>query len=188
MRQLRSRPRRHRHGEGGFTLVELLLAISILGILMAALVGVLFTLLTTRSSTLQQLAVSHDAQNAAAYFTNDAQGGVTVALGAPAQCGSTATSLVRFSGNDYDAGSTSDVLLTTSWRWDAGTKRLLRRSCRGGGTPSEAVVATDLQAAPTVASTCAGTGAASATSPVIGLKLVGTDGAQFVLCARRRTA
>lgn len=177
-----------RGATGGFTLVELLLATTILGIIMAALVSTMFVLLQTKRSTLEQLGVSHDAQNATSYFTNDAQGGAAVALGAPADCGSTATSLVRFRGNDYDAGSTSGVVLTTAWVWDPAQRQLLRRTCRGGTAAAVSVMAHDLQSAPSVSSSCDGTAPASASSPVVSLVLVGTDGGRFVLCARRRTA
>ena len=200
-----------RHDDG-FTLIELVLSIGILGLIMSSIVGSLFVMLQTKKSTLMQLDVSHDAQNASSYLNNDAQGGTTLTLGSAAGCGSTATALMTFTGNDYiptaspnpspslgAAANSSRVLLTTSWVWlpDAvppppgrasGQGQLQRISCRTPGAVVTSVVAHDLKAVPAVGSSCDGTAPASTSAPVVSLSLVGTDNLSVVLCAQRRTA
>ncbi len=174
--------------EAGFTLVELLLAVSILGIVLGALLTAMFGMLQAKAATQERLAVSHDAQTAAAYFNNDGQGGGTVSLAGPAGCGSTASTVVRFDGNDYDPGTTAPVSTTAAWVWDGSTSELRRVACRGSATAVTTVVARDLAGAPVATGSCDGTAAASTTGAVIGLRLMGKDGLATFLCARRRTS
>lgn len=59
--------------EAGFTLVELLVAIAILGIIIPAIGAALVSIIHNTNATNQRFAESHDAQITAAYFANDVQ-------------------------------------------------------------------------------------------------------------------
>ena len=92
-----------RRSDGGFTLVELLIAVAILGILIVALTGVLITTFTVNREADQRLDGSRSEQFAAVRFAGDAQaaaaGGIVTT--GTARCGTRAL-LVEFRGSTYD--------------------------------------------------------------------------------------
>jgi len=59
--------------DSGFTLVELLISIVILGIIAGPLAGVVLSYLKNTGATSARMSESHDAQMAAAYFAQDVQ-------------------------------------------------------------------------------------------------------------------
>jgi len=66
-----SRAHRRPRRDAGFTLPELLVSISILGVVMVVLAGAVIGWLRYSDSTTKQLSVSHDVQLSAAYFARD---------------------------------------------------------------------------------------------------------------------
>ena len=68
---MRSRWRRRLGPEDGFTLVELVITVAILGIIVVPLTGVVFAYLRTTVETQARLTESHDVQFAAAYWQRD---------------------------------------------------------------------------------------------------------------------
>lgn len=60
--------------EGGFTLVELLVAIVILGIITVPLSGTVMSALRNTGSTQERMDLSHDAQLSSSYFARDVAG------------------------------------------------------------------------------------------------------------------
>src|SRR4051794_31995731 len=62
---------RIRTAEGGFTLVELLIAIVIMGIITVPLANAVIGVLHNQSGTSDRMALSHDAQLSAGYFARD---------------------------------------------------------------------------------------------------------------------
>jgi len=60
-----------RHGDAGFTLIELIITIVIMGVITLPLGNLVISYFTNTAATQARLAGSHDAQIAAAYFAQD---------------------------------------------------------------------------------------------------------------------
>jgi prepilin-type N-terminal cleavage/methylation domain-containing protein len=76
------------HDESGVTLIELLVAVSILGIVMTALSGALFVGLRTTRDTQTSLGQSNAEQLVSTYLTKDIQAAATVRTSGTSTCGS----------------------------------------------------------------------------------------------------
>ena len=132
--------------DGGFTLIEMLLCVALVGIIGGAIASSLLVMISTQQRTTGMLAVSQDRQLVANYFNDDVAGATTVATGAQPVCGSTVTSLVVLTGSDSEPPTSSlplppapvSATTTVAWSYVAGTPAgsLVRTSCRNGGTPS----------------------------------------------------
>lgn len=172
-------PRRHSGREDGFTLIELVITIAILGIVVAAMIGVVFDYLRLSNETATRMSESTDQQFVSAYWQQDASslglhaypsGGTipnapSVYVGsAPGCTPSTGTPLVMFTWSDYGNVPTADASLTwlnstqnyatyyarTVTNLNGTTQvQLWRKRC--GGTSSDLVVARHLTGPPTVA-------------------------------------
>jgi prepilin-type N-terminal cleavage/methylation domain-containing protein len=97
-------PARFRTDETGFTLVELVISMAIVGLLIVAIGSALFVVLRTTDVTNHRMAESHDVQITSAYLANDVQGAKTIVKDpATTTCAVTGsmTTLVTF--NIYDA-------------------------------------------------------------------------------------
>ena len=94
--------KRRLHRESGFTLIEMVLSIAILGVIMAALVGLMFASMTADRKTKSRLDGTRDEQFSAVYFAGDVQGATDIVTGATARCG-TGTAVIEFRGAAYDA-------------------------------------------------------------------------------------
>jgi prepilin-type N-terminal cleavage/methylation domain-containing protein len=101
-------PRRPRAADAGFTLVELLISISVLGIVLTAITGVTFVAMRTTAGANTRLNESNDLLRAATYFDDDVQGAQAVSVGTTPRCGTDATSVVELAGQDF----TDDNLFT----------------------------------------------------------------------------
>ncbi len=169
MRLIRRRPA----GESGVTIIELLIALTILAVIIAPLAGAVIVYLRNTKATTDRMAESHDAQIAAAYFAHDVQSvgmrdwsaapfptipsiELGVAMNAsPYGCGSDTTPvLVRFSWDDPAVGS--PTLRSASYVvTEVGGERQLRRVvCSPVGVVASDVVLAhnvDPATAPTVA-------------------------------------
>lgn len=184
-----SAPPPHRD-DRGFTLVELLLATAILGIIMAALTTMMIGALTTDGSTGARIDSTRAEQFAATYFADDVQGAAStggVIVSGTAQCG-TETAVVEFRGTAFDPQTLADrmtavayVLRNTTANGRA-AKELHRLACAaatGSSTPitpaKDVTVARGLATtAPTV--TVSGTAVTITLAPLQGnaFSLVGT--------------
>jgi prepilin-type N-terminal cleavage/methylation domain-containing protein len=161
---------RARRRETGFTLVELIVAIAILGIITVPMANVVVGMLRNTTNTSDRLALSHDAQISATYFGADvAAVGLrdyslpttpdtpipylkSVELNAAFDadghvCGTSATPVaaVRLLSDDWDTSVTPPVARITVvgyYLTPTGTVRELHRiKCVGSARPVDVVVA-----------------------------------------------
>lgn len=167
------------HRDDGFTLVELLIAIVVLGVVVLGLGNVLIVAFRNTDATSARLALSHDAQISAAYFAQDfaatgrrdysaaTSAGGSVAFLPSVQvnaaydaggtsCGTAATptALVRLLSDDWDYSGASPTLRTDVVAYYLSGAELHRLKCVASSTPSSDVVLAHDVDTPTVAVTC----------------------------------
>jgi prepilin-type N-terminal cleavage/methylation domain-containing protein len=163
-RALRERLRPCRD-DTGVTLIELLIAIVLLGVVTAPLANVAVVYLRTSDATVARLAESSDAQLVGAYFGRDvASIGVrdttslydppltqsvddTNSASWPYPCASTGTTpVVRFAWDEYDSTDPSHpvvIRVRVAYVLDNGNTELRRLKC-AGSTTSNLLLARDL--------------------------------------------
>jgi len=185
----------------GFTLIELVIAVAILGIVMSAICAAMVTALRANQETKVRLAQSGDVQFSSTWFADDVAGANAVTTGGSAICGSTVTALLNITSIDIDtvvAGvpatppptpeaprrSVSYVLVTSN-NGDGTFGQLERRSCVGTATPVVDRIARRLSSTvtPTV------TRIPDTSSPAtVTLTLTADDGSTFTLTGSRRSS
>lgn len=174
--QLNREPRRRARDDDGFTLIELVLSVAILGVVSAALLGIVFQYAKTTRDTSARLNESTDEQFVSTYWQNDVSSlgrrslalasgtfsteqSVFVGSAGPGGCGSAVGSVVvGFAWNEFDVGTASpaDPWGSTAQRVayvtvPNGTRFLLQRvRCRNGVADAPLTVAHNLTGAPTV--------------------------------------
>jgi prepilin-type N-terminal cleavage/methylation domain-containing protein len=179
--------RRRPTGDSGVTLIELLVALTILAVIIAPLASAVIVYLRNTKATTDRMAESHDAQIAAAYFAHDVQSvgmrdwsaapfptipsiELAVAMNAtPYGCGTDATPvLARFVWDDPAVGAPTLRSASYVVKQVDGERQLRRVVCSPAGAVfSEVVLAhnVDPATAPTVACTdAAGTAMACDTA------------------------
>jgi|GEM_PF-4249850 prepilin-type N-terminal cleavage/methylation domain len=139
--------------ERGFTLVELLVAITILGIIMVAIGAMITTAFRTTTIVSNRLNASRAPKLVSTYWVPDVEGAESVNVGAGG-CGDGGTPLVTFQWTDYSSVVATEappvVPLTpnASATWaiiTRGTRtQVVRRECRGVGVTRVATVVPDL--------------------------------------------
>jgi prepilin-type N-terminal cleavage/methylation domain-containing protein len=174
--------------DDGFTLVELLLAIAVTGIILGPLTAAVIVGFSASSEATGRLAESHDAQLATVYFTGDVQS--AEAVQPPESC-VTGTPLVAFR---WEEGDTSPVVKVASYEVAtdpvSGEQRLLRHVCTTPGGTRSTVVAHELSTDPTKAPTasCDGGPCGAASDPRdVRLQVTAASGYAFELRGTRRT-
>jgi prepilin-type N-terminal cleavage/methylation domain-containing protein len=162
--------RRRRPGDEGFTLIEMIVTISIMGVISAALFGVVLSYFQASASTRTRLSESTDQQFVSAYWQQDvsalgrrALSGATittsqsvwVGTAAPGGCGSSVPGsvVVSFAWREFLPGTDPDTA------WDAtvqeaayvATGSVLKRvRCRAGVADAPHTVAHNIVGTPTV--------------------------------------
>lgn len=107
-------PHSEHRRDNGFTLLEMVMAIGVLGVVMGALAMVMFGALAANRRTSDRLDASRPEQFAAAYFADDAQGAAStggVVTGGSARCG-TETPLIEFRGASFDTSTPPHATMT----------------------------------------------------------------------------
>jgi prepilin-type N-terminal cleavage/methylation domain-containing protein len=145
-----------RHDDAGFTLVELLVSITVLGLIVSALTFAFTAVIGASRGTGANTAQSFELQRAALAFADDAEGVTAVtAVNSPPTCGSDATAVVEFRGTTFDAGALAGgitpVVVTYVLRPTPATPgqwELHRLTCSATApTPTDRVVADALRSA-----------------------------------------
>lgn len=200
----------HRREEG-FTLVELIMTVSIMGVIAAALTGVVISYYKTTTTTQSRLIESHDVQFAAAYWQRDVasigvrtydSGSKTFPLQqsvdtTPACSLPSGTRVVTLAWSEYtDLDSTATpTTITVSYvaESDSVGFNLLRVRCTGSSRDSAVEVMHSLNSVPTVTCNIACTGSGSNVPTVVQLNLSvldpdgqGTTGLTATLTGERR--
>jgi prepilin-type N-terminal cleavage/methylation domain-containing protein len=145
--------------EEGFTLVEILISMAILGILLAAMGGALIISLKTSDATNQRFAQSHDVQIASAYVANDVQSASGVDVpSSTANCSGSSTTLATFTFSTKDGSGNNQTAVYKCGAAPNGETQITRTFSSGtpiviahfAGTARPNVVVTYDQAHPTV--------------------------------------
>lgn len=90
-----------RAGDDGFTLVELLISVTILGVLLSAVSGVTLVAIRTAGTSDIRLAESTDLMRATTFFSGDVQSAKSVATATVPKCGTDLKVVVEFVGQDF---------------------------------------------------------------------------------------
>lgn len=172
---IHERPRLTRD-DHGFTLIEMVMSVAILGIVAASLLGVVFQYVKTTSDTSARLNESTDEQFVSTYWQNDVSSlgrrslasasgtfttyqSVFVGSAGPGGCGSAAGSVVvALAWNEFAAGATapadpwgSEPQQVTYVTVPNGSRYLLQRiRCKAGVAGTPLTVAHSLTEAPTI--------------------------------------
>jgi prepilin-type N-terminal cleavage/methylation domain-containing protein len=162
--------------ESGFTLIELIIATAITGLMTATIAGMLSAVLVNKDATTVRMSQSHDAQSAAAYFAQDVDSmgvrdwvdntrplkqsietGVAYNTGLyPCGVAGTPSALVRMAWNDFDVATptTAKLDVVAYVVKTTGTATQLHRLlCQGGALLSDTVLVAGLGPGTSIACT-----------------------------------
>ncbi len=191
--------------DAGFTLIELILSIAILGVLMAAFVGLMFATMTTNNQTKSRLDGTRAEQISSVYFGRDvqaAQGANGIRAGVAAGCGA-GTAVLEIRGTSYNPDDLAPRVTVVSYVFSTVTAdgvttgELQRRSCEAPATPApsypltigttQTVARGLLPAAPTPVCSPAPTCGPTSTAVNLTLSRSGADAAFTLVGAKRTT-
>ncbi len=177
-------------GASGATLVEVLVAVSILGIISAALSGSLFLGLKTTQTTTERLAESSGAQILSTVFPADVQSATAISVSSAA-CG-LGVPAVTFDQVDPDpAGPGSDTALTIAYVVGdpvGNERQLVRRVCQTGTVTGERVVARGLALADPLTVVCTPDPACPAWAQTVTAVVQGVGGYSYQVTGSRRAS
>jgi prepilin-type N-terminal cleavage/methylation domain-containing protein len=187
---------RARRNDDGFTLIELVLTVAIIGVVTTALTGVIISYLKTTVDTQSRLTESHDVQFAAAYWQRDVasigvRGWDSTSKTFPLQqsvdvtptCGLPAgTTVVTLAWSEYTSldSTVTPTTVTVSYvaQPDGAGYDLFRVRCTGSTVDSTVEVTHSLNALPTKSCdvSCSGSGNNVPTVVELHLSVLDPDG------------
>lgn len=161
--------------ERGFTLVEVLIAVTVLGIIVAALGAAFSVGLRTMDGTANRLAGSMDAQLLGFYLPDDVASATTItASPAPIVCAGAASPILEL-------GDATAFTVVYGVRAADGRHQLERYDCAGGAVRSTIVVARNLAGdAAAVATRIPSAGTATGATVTITEATTGDEATPFV--------
>ena len=194
-----------RGAQDGFTLIELILSIGLLGIIFSTLSLVMLGSMQVNDETRDRLDTTRDEQLVAAYFASDMAGATQVVVGGAAQCGADAA-VVTLAGESFVATPASSTATPDSTATVAAyvfgtasvdgvvTGTLTRSYCEGTGNPPFATpvettaLAARLAPTPPVVTCFTGPAAApcSDATTTLSVGFDRLDGGRFTLSGTRR--
>jgi prepilin-type N-terminal cleavage/methylation domain-containing protein len=183
--------------DAGFTLIELIVSIAILGVVMVAVTGVMFNALTVNKETTQRFDATRSEQFAASYFADDVQGAKAsggIVTSGTAQCG-TSPLLIEFRGDTYDPAAvmtgrkTVVTYVIESTTIDGVAARRMRRlSCEAAAAAGTPLTPTsDIAVSAALADVTPAAPVLSGSPTQVSITLTRLDGTQFTLVGKRRT-
>jgi prepilin-type N-terminal cleavage/methylation domain-containing protein len=176
--------------DAGVTLVELLVATALLGMIIPVLAGAMVVGWKTTDATIARLSDNRNRSITPSLWTRDAQSAKTVDRnGAVTTCLLAGdTLLVRFTWTETPATGPA-VSRVAAWVWTGATSKLVeRRFCATGGPISSSVsTAHDVAAAPVaVCRDAAGTAVPACGASTVVIELAVTDASGSYLATGRR--
>jgi prepilin-type N-terminal cleavage/methylation domain-containing protein len=166
--------------ERGFTLPELMVALSILGMIMAPLTASIFVGLRTIGDSQQRYTEAHGAQLTSAYFPFDVASATNIIPADPTPCGGTGPTVVASFDWADDLSPTNEVTYVIP----TGQNYMVRMVCRGGTVVTSNRLAWGVSATPVIA--CAP--ACSAAFKTATITVTGASGWQYTVTGTRRSA
>jgi prepilin-type N-terminal cleavage/methylation domain-containing protein len=178
--------------DGGFTLVELLVSLSIFGVIMAALVGAMFEFEITSTSAQSRMNESNDALRLADYFARDMQN--ATAITASAGCMPAGASLVvALTWTDRPVGVLAATAREIDYSVDPTTKYVTRSSCTAAVRSDKTLTFASSSAAVTACTDASGATAGNslasctaATVRTVSLTITESSGTTFTASGARR--
>jgi prepilin-type N-terminal cleavage/methylation domain-containing protein len=172
-------PARFRDDESGFTLVELIVGMAIVGLLMGAIGSALIVGLRTKDTTFDRFKESHDQLISSAYLANDVQSAATVSNIVPAgsHCDAPKTKLIDF---NYASGKTASYFCMPATE-DGKLATNVTRSFSG-----DSVVVAHFAAAAVPIVTCPPDPSCSSKPDVVSIRFTELSGYGFTLLGSRR--
>lgn len=128
--------RKARRGDEGISLIEMIVATTIMLTALTAIAGALVVSVTTTDQTEERLTEAAGVAFASAYFVPDVASAVTVTLGDVTGCPLTGTAVVRLNWTDDGA----QQIAAYAVRDYEGSQTLMRRFCVGGSGNEIAIV------------------------------------------------
>jgi prepilin-type N-terminal cleavage/methylation domain-containing protein len=193
-----------RRRDAGFTLVELLLAVTILGIIAVPLTGAFLLLLKTNGAIGDRVSAAHDELMLAGYWPQDVQSTTSISTTDTTTCAAVAggaTLVARLRWTDLDASNVTVTRAVSYWSVPATASsdaQLVRETCDDGGSPGTmavrgAVTVTHQLTSASISCFDASGGDTTATgcSPLLTARLTvssTTASSPSVLTGRRRSA
>jgi prepilin-type N-terminal cleavage/methylation domain-containing protein len=169
--------RQRTRGDAGFTLVEIVVAVTVMGMIVGPLTAAAAFFMSHGQAATGQFADDTSVRSVVSLFDTDAQSAETVTAPDPAPCGSGSSALVTMTWTD-DGGT----VFRASWSTQTSgtTIALVRQRCTGTTLVSTILVA-DVIAAPTV--TCSPNCANASTITMTG---TAANGGGFTVSSKRR--